>query len=77
VGLLVLVVVPNQSGPLLKTAALGALFGLCAYATYDLTNLATLDRWPAVVTAADLAWGAFATGLVAAAGRGYARWLLP
>jgi uncharacterized membrane protein len=76
-GLLVRVVLPHLRSPLLVVAALGALFGLVAYATYDLTNLATLTRWPLSVTLADLAWGAFVTGVTAVAGRGYARWLLP
>ena len=76
-GLLVLVVLPHRGSPLITVAGLGALFGLVAYATYDLTNLATLTRWPLSVTLADLAWGAFVTGITAAAGRGYARWLLP
>jgi len=75
-GLLILVVLPHKGSPLLTVAALGALFGLVAYATYDLTNLATLTRWPLSVTLADLTWGAFITGATAAAGRGYARWLL-
>lgn len=35
----------------------GALFGLITYATYDLTNLATLKDWPVLVTLVDLAWG--------------------
>jgi uncharacterized membrane protein len=35
----------------------GALFGLITYATYDLTNLATLKDWPWLVTAVDLVWG--------------------
>jgi uncharacterized membrane protein len=76
-GLLVLVVLPHRGAPLLTVVGLGALFGLVAYATYDLTNLATLTRWPLSVTLADLAWGAFVTGITAAAGRGFARWLLP
>ena len=45
----------------------GAGLGLVAYATYDLTNQATLRRWPTFVTAADLTWGMVATGLAAAA----------
>lgn len=77
VGLLVLVVMPHKGSPLLTVAVLGALFGFVAYATYDLTNLATLTRWPLSVTITDLAWGVFVTGVTAAAGRGYARWLLP
>jgi len=35
----------------------GALFGLITYATYDLTNLATLKDWPVIVTIVDLIWG--------------------
>jgi hypothetical protein len=58
------------------TILLGALFGLVAYATYDLTNLATLQRWPIGVTLIDLAWGAFLTAATAAAGWTFARWLL-
>ncbi|MBP1619290.1 MAG: hypothetical protein H6Q02_57 [Acidobacteria bacterium] len=52
------------------------MFGLVAYATYDLTNLATLQRWPLNVTLIDLAWGAFLTAATAAAGWTYGRWLL-
>jgi len=76
-ALLVLVVMPNRGAPLLRVAALGALFGLVAYATYDLTNLATLRDWPMSVTLFDLAWGAVLTGATAVAGRAFARWLLP
>ena len=46
----------------------GALFGLIAYATYDLTNMATLKGFSWTVVAADLAWGAFITAAVATAG---------
>jgi uncharacterized membrane protein len=45
--------------------ASGALLGLVAYGTYDLTNQATLKDWPWVVTLTDLAWGAFVTGAAA------------
>ncbi len=41
----------------------GAFFGLVAYATYDLTNHATLKSWPLQVTLIDMAWGAVLTGL--------------
>ena len=40
----------------------GALFGLVTYATYDLTNHATLERWPLSVTVVDLVWGSILTG---------------
>lgn len=43
----------------------GALFGLVAYATYDLTNLATLRDWPLLVTVVDLAWGTILTATTA------------
>lgn len=36
-----------------------AIFGLVTYATYDLTNMATLKDWPILVTVVDLAWGTF------------------
>jgi Predicted membrane protein len=43
----------------------GAALGFVAYATYDLTNHATLRGWPAVITMVDLAWGTIASGLAA------------
>jgi uncharacterized membrane protein len=46
----------------------GGLLGLVAYATYDLTNQATLAGWPPLATAVDLAWGALVTGTAATAG---------
>ncbi len=45
-----------------------AVFGLAAYATYDLTNQATLKDWSLVVTLADLAWGTVATTVAASVG---------
>lgn len=52
------------------TAALtkGVLLGALAYATYDLTNQATLKVWSTSITLADVAWGAFATGLATLVG---------
>jgi uncharacterized membrane protein len=43
----------------------GALFGFFAYATYDLTNLATVKDWPVIVTVIDLIWGTVLCGSVA------------
>jgi uncharacterized membrane protein len=59
------------------TAALarGALLGLVAYATYDLTNQATLRDWPWRLTIADLCWGTFATAAAAAIGCKVTAWL--
>jgi uncharacterized membrane protein len=40
-----------------RVFAYGAFFGLVTYATYDLTNLATIKSWPAIVSIVDLTWG--------------------
>jgi len=42
-----------------KVVLTGAVFGFMTYATYDLTNLATLKDWPITVTIVDLIWGTF------------------
>jgi uncharacterized membrane protein len=44
---------------LLTAITYGALFGFFTYATYDLTNYATLQNWPFIVVVVDLAWGTF------------------
>lgn len=50
----------------LSSAALnGALLGALCYATYDMTNQATLKIWPTYITIADICWGAFATSVAA------------
>ncbi len=60
-----------------KTALfMGAAFGFFAYATYDLTNLATLRGWSLSLSIADIAWGTFVTGVSAAAGRYIAKMIL-
>ena len=53
------------AGSATRALGYGALFGLVTYATYDLTNHATLRDWPAIVTAVDLAWGAVLSASVA------------
>jgi uncharacterized membrane protein len=64
-GLLVFVIRPALvGGEPLKALLLGALFGLISYATYDLSNLATLKDWPLVVTVIDLIWGTVLGGAV-------------
>ncbi|MFA7286231.1 MAG: DUF2177 family protein [Patescibacteria group bacterium] len=57
-----------------KIALLGGLFGLVAYATYDLTNQATVQGWPVIVTVVDLIWGAVLTVLVSVCVVGLSRW---
>lgn len=77
VGVVFLVISPSlQSGSVWSAVGRGALLGLCAYAAYDLTNMATIKNWPMIVTVVDIAWGTFMTALVA--GISYAiitRWL--
>jgi uncharacterized membrane protein len=68
VGLVVFVIAPAIEKNDWKHALLfGALFGLITYATYDLSNLATLKDWPLLVTIVDLAWGAVLAAAVSAA----------
>jgi uncharacterized membrane protein len=59
IGVTIFVVYPGwkNADSLIKIGAMGALFGLVTYATYDLTNQATLKNWPAIITAVDLLWG--------------------
>jgi len=57
-GILVFVVVPGLRENSLKATLLrAALFGLVSYATYDLTNLATVKDWPVVISVVDMTWG--------------------
>ena len=51
-----------------KAALLGLALGALAYATYDLTNNATLKDWPVIVTVADILWGAALTSVAASVG---------
>ncbi|PWB53914.1 MAG: DUF2177 domain-containing protein [Anaerolineales bacterium] len=64
-GILVFVVVPGLQDSSLKATLLRAvLFGLVTYATYDLTNLATVKNWPVLITVIDMAWGMVLSVLV-------------
>ena len=61
-GIVFLAVLPAlREGSIAKAALYGAVFGLVAYATYDLTNQATLSVWSTRLTLIDLAWGTFVT----------------
>lgn len=61
VGMVVLAVMPAGKGS--QALFAGAMFGLVAYGTYDLTNQATLRDWPTYLTVADMTWGTIATGI--------------
>ncbi|MCU0473933.1 MAG: DUF2177 family protein [Bacteroidales bacterium] len=57
-GLIVFVITPAiEKNSWSHALILGAFFGLVTYATYDLTNLATIKEWPVLVTIVDLLWG--------------------
>jgi uncharacterized membrane protein len=61
-GILIFVVLPGLEKDSLKwTLTHAALFGLITYATYDLTNLATIRGWPVLLTLVDLIWGTVLT----------------
>ncbi len=73
-GITILTVQPAlNSGGWHTAVLLGAVFGLCAYGTYDLTNLATLQRWPVRLALVDMVWGTFLTAIAALAGFGAGR----
>jgi uncharacterized membrane protein len=77
VGLLVFAILPGlQSGSLGRAALLGALFGFFTYATYDLTNYATLRDWPLTITLVDIAWGVTLSTLVSSLTFLASKWVL-
>jgi len=69
-GLMIFAVVPGLSSPSLwRATCLGGLFGLFAYATYDLTCLAILKNWPVGLSLIDVAWGSLLSAVAAGGGR--------
>jgi len=75
-GILLFVVLPGLKGNSLRTTLLNAaLFGLITYATYDLTNLATVKNWPVLVTVVDLIWGTVLSVAVSWVGFMAGKWL--
>ncbi len=60
IGLSIFVIIPGiESGSILRLLLLGALYGFVTYATYDLTNYATLKGFPLNIVIIDLIWGTF------------------
>jgi uncharacterized membrane protein len=70
-GMVWFAVRPGLAGGVTAALLNGALLGGLAYATYDLTNQATLKVWSTHITLIDIAWGAFATALAS----GIAAWV--
>ncbi len=64
-GMVWFAVRPGLAGGLGTAALNGALLGALCYATYDLTNQATMKVWPTQITVVDIMWGAFATAAAA------------
>jgi len=76
IGIFIFCIVPAaEQASFAKAIISGALFGMFTYATYDLTNLATLKSWPLKIVFIDIAWGMVLTGSVSAAGYLIVDWL--
>ena len=68
-GIVCFGVIPGiENGSPATALVRGAFLGFFAYATYDLTNLATLKSWPLVLSLLDMAWGSLLTAISASAG---------
>ncbi|HEX7886739.1 MAG TPA: DUF2177 family protein [Phenylobacterium sp.] len=67
-GVVVLAVWPTRDQPLVKTTLTGAMLGALCYATYDLTNQATLKVWATHITLIDISWGTLLTAAGATVG---------
>jgi uncharacterized membrane protein len=66
-GLMLFVIQPSIDGGWSRALVFGSLFGFVAYATYDLSNLATLRGWTLKLSVVDMVWGAALSGFTAAA----------
>ena len=65
-GILIFAVIPSLKNGNLQTALVwGALYGFFTYATYDLTNKATIKEWPLKVVIVDICWGTVLCAIVA------------
>ncbi len=75
-GILLLAILPTarEDGTWIKALTTGAILGFVAYATYDLTNQATMKVWDLKITLADIAWGTFVTAVAATVGFAAYRW---
>jgi uncharacterized membrane protein len=76
IGIFYFAILPAvEKNSLVKAIISGALFGVFTYATYDLTNLATLKDWPLPIVFIDILWGAVLTGIVSTAGFYIVKWV--
>ena len=65
-----------NKGSVFYAIMMGALFGFFTYATYDLTNLATLKDWPLSIVFIDIIWGSVLSALVSLSGFYIVKWLI-
>ena len=76
VGISIFAIYPAvNKGSVFNAILMGALFGIFTYATYDLTNLATLKGWPLQIVFIDILWGAFLSAIVSFSGFHIVKWL--
>lgn len=69
IGLTYFATIPGiEAGDWKRTALVAAAFGFFAYATYDLTNFATLKDFPLKVVFVDIAWGMAVSAVAASVG---------
>ena len=64
-----------NKGSVFNAVLMGALFGIFTYATYDLTNLATLKGWPVPIVFIDILWGAALSAIVSLSGFYIVKWI--
>lgn len=76
VGIFIFSILPAiEKNSIIRAMVMGGLFGFFTYATYDLTNLATLKNWPLTIVFVDIIWGVLLTAMVSAAGFLIVRWI--
>lgn len=76
-GILFFAVRPALNNSSLGHAAvMGALFGFFTYATYDLTNMATIKDWPLIIVVVDIIWGVCLCTLVSCSSFMISKWIL-
>ncbi len=74
IAIVILAVRPGlEADSVWTTVGYGAILGIAAYGTYDMTNLSTLKNWPVTLTIVDLAWGTVLTAAASACGYAAAR----
>ena len=76
IGVSIFAIYPAVGKDSVSSAILmGALFGFFTYATYDMTNLATLKGWPLPIVIIDIIWGTFLTAIVSLSGFYIIKWI--